>query len=402
MANYYVSPTGNNANPGTIDSPKADFSFFNSVTPKAGDTVFLRGGTYIGKHITLNSSGVAGNPITLRNYPGELPVLNGNDQASGSVCIFGSGQHYWNIIGLEIYNYYQGIIPRNNCSNIHIDSCKIHDISANAAVWFLDCTYSSLKNSLIYNNGWNHIAIQINYGPAHHIDIINNDIYGGIGSGHNLIDLNHNHGSGVSLSYFINNVNIIGNKLHDTIGGNSAIWIHGSTGAAMVPHLDYITVQDNIIDKVNRLSLDGLRYSTVINNKITNTVNGIYCVTVNWPQVSTTYSKNCVSNVGNGRAYTIDVSGSTFTIDGVSYNNSAYIQAPTTGCTTPSGIIISGLTASNRIGSPGTIDLTWTQSVPGSVSFTIDGINAGSIIGVAGLNSASLTSTEGLHEFCIN
>jgi len=52
---YYVSPTGNNANPGTLDSPKADFSWFNNQVPKGDDIVYLRGGTYTNKHMVISS-----------------------------------------------------------------------------------------------------------------------------------------------------------------------------------------------------------------------------------------------------------------------------------------------------------------------------------------------------------
>src|SRR3990172_2547185 len=41
-----------------------------------GVTLYLRGGTYY-ETVTLNASGTADRPITMRSYPGELAVLDG-------------------------------------------------------------------------------------------------------------------------------------------------------------------------------------------------------------------------------------------------------------------------------------------------------------------------------------
>ena len=43
--NYFVATNGNDTNPGTFDSPWATWGkAFTSVSVKAGDTVFFRGG----------------------------------------------------------------------------------------------------------------------------------------------------------------------------------------------------------------------------------------------------------------------------------------------------------------------------------------------------------------------
>ena len=85
-ATYYVAPAGKNTNKGTKDSPFATLNKANSVV-NAGDTVWIRGGTYLhtdtnyvkndnmfaGIHLT--KSGSSDNKrIHYLAYPGEKPV----------------------------------------------------------------------------------------------------------------------------------------------------------------------------------------------------------------------------------------------------------------------------------------------------------------------------------------
>ncbi len=81
--NYYVSPTGSDANPGTLAQPFKTISKLNAVM-QAGDTAFFRGGTYrstqgngAGTHYSINNlTGNAISPIVLMAFPGELPIFN--------------------------------------------------------------------------------------------------------------------------------------------------------------------------------------------------------------------------------------------------------------------------------------------------------------------------------------
>ena len=54
-ATYFVAPDGSNSNSGTIDKPFASMKKGHDVA-KAGDTVFMRGGTYkfSGKGLNAN------------------------------------------------------------------------------------------------------------------------------------------------------------------------------------------------------------------------------------------------------------------------------------------------------------------------------------------------------------
>ena len=77
-APYYISPTGSDHNIGTIDSPwKTLTKALNYLT--AGSTLYMRGGIYNFTSSTdiSNKNGTADNLITIENYPGESPVIDG-------------------------------------------------------------------------------------------------------------------------------------------------------------------------------------------------------------------------------------------------------------------------------------------------------------------------------------
>jgi len=92
QATYYVSPTGNDSNPGTEDEPFQTLTEARDVvrtinSNMTGDIyVYLRGGTYdITSTITFEpqDSGTNGYRIYYEAYPGEVPVLNGGTLVTG-------------------------------------------------------------------------------------------------------------------------------------------------------------------------------------------------------------------------------------------------------------------------------------------------------------------------------
>ena len=72
---YYVAPNGNDANLGTETAP---WKTLKSSIPKlkAGDTLYVRGGTYSEGIIDVSIQGTADQPIIIRNYTGEKPILD--------------------------------------------------------------------------------------------------------------------------------------------------------------------------------------------------------------------------------------------------------------------------------------------------------------------------------------
>jgi hypothetical protein len=121
-ATYYVATTGSNSAAGTISQPFATLQKSNDVAV-AGDTIYIRGGTYSlttpsnsGAGITITKSGTSDSKrIYFWAYPGEIPVFDFSKMTistSGNthgIVISGSWLHFK---GLEVRG-----VPMNTYSN---------------------------------------------------------------------------------------------------------------------------------------------------------------------------------------------------------------------------------------------------------------------------------------------
>jgi parallel beta-helix repeat protein len=98
MATYYVATTGSNSNSGSISSPWLTIKFAVSQLT-AGDTLYIRGGTYTGTNNTINSqtgtvpSGTSTSPVTICGFTGETVILKPDDQVT-PIKLTTGGPHY--------------------------------------------------------------------------------------------------------------------------------------------------------------------------------------------------------------------------------------------------------------------------------------------------------------------
>src|SRR6185503_4954386 len=105
---YYIAPTTSGTPNGSSDHPFTSFSTAIS-TAVAGDTIYVRGGTYtLSSTISIGSSknGTAANPYNLLAYPSETPILDFRNEPysasnSGMKGINLNGS-YWHIKGLTV------------------------------------------------------------------------------------------------------------------------------------------------------------------------------------------------------------------------------------------------------------------------------------------------------------
>ena len=176
---HYVSTSGNDANPGTSTSPWRTIQHAANVT-KAGDTVYVRGGTYK-EAVTVNVSGSASvGYITFQSYPGETAIVDGTGlvpPSSGQGGLVNIVDHsYIKIVGLEIRNYSTsstsrvpvGVWISGASTNIQILSNHIHNIAntansgnANAmglAVYGTNAT-TAISNLTIDGNQLDHLTL---------------------------------------------------------------------------------------------------------------------------------------------------------------------------------------------------------------------------------------------------
>jgi len=143
-SDLYVSTSGDDANPGTIERP------FRTIqraadTAKPGSTVYVRGGTYC-QRLTVKVSGDAQQGfITFRSQPGEQAVLDGwclKPPVGDTSMIELRDMLYVRIEGFEICNYRTndsrsvpgGIRVFGGGSHIEILKNNVHHIEQNSAV----------------------------------------------------------------------------------------------------------------------------------------------------------------------------------------------------------------------------------------------------------------------------
>ena len=96
----FVSPSGLDSNDGSEDRPFKTIQKAVNVA-KPGDTIYLRGGTYVGR-VYIHKSGESGKYITIRNYPGEVPIITRDDKDFYKQTILVEGASYIKIMGLKI------------------------------------------------------------------------------------------------------------------------------------------------------------------------------------------------------------------------------------------------------------------------------------------------------------
>jgi hypothetical protein len=167
---YYVSTSGSDNNPGTISQPFATWpKGFSTI--KAGDTLYIRGGTYYPGGTSFNSKnygvvinnhdGTAENPIVVMNYPGEIPVIDCRNittsTAKGGIYLLYSS--YWHIKGLTVTRVDQGIagygsggIIVHNSDNITVEQCAVHHIGGTGFHVAYNCNNILLINCDSYLN----------------------------------------------------------------------------------------------------------------------------------------------------------------------------------------------------------------------------------------------------------
>jgi len=146
---YFVSPNGNDNNPGTFNSPWYSWQK-GAEAVHAGDIVYIRGGvwdpayTYSQNFIEIiGKSGTEANPIRIFNYPGERPIIDGINMVDNGYdypCgIYLASSEYWHLKGLTVRNILQrraGVLAQGiscgACANMIYENMVVHDVEGRA------------------------------------------------------------------------------------------------------------------------------------------------------------------------------------------------------------------------------------------------------------------------------
>ncbi len=350
---FYVSPSGSDANPGTLALPwKSLGTSVNKLS--AGSTLYVRGGTYH-ETVYMSVSGTSSAPITISGYPGEIASIDGQGNIPSGYwdVLFNVNGSYINLSKLEVKNSYgMGFVitgSNNRASQIHA-----------------------------HHNMENGILIMGNYNIVENSEV-------------NLNCLSNNNGtmsrgswaSGLSAARRPTNAIMRNNKVHDNWG--EGLSTYEATGTLMEGNIVYdnystniyvsdatnVKVQRNLVygtsaPIVNSGSRVGImmgdeKYNppssniTVINNMVTGTYRNFY-----WWQGTQGGGMSNVLIAGNtfvNSRGTTDVQISSGTHSNVRYiNNIAQQDDGLSVALVPS---ISGLTFSNNL---------WSKTPPSIVN----------------------------------
>jgi hypothetical protein len=229
------APTGvfvatNGSGSGTLASPASLTAALNgSVSVAAGQTVWLRGGTYTGR-FTSNLNGNASNRITIRSYPGETAVINSTNGQGGDVLIVAgsytdvrdlevmmsdTNRYPWRDAGITVQGHHNRVI--NNY--IHDTGCGI-------------TSFSSATDITIYGN------IILNVGSGNASESCHS-VYAANASGTKIIEDNIWWGSGwFGLHLYAEGGSLRGFEVRGNVGA-------GPNLIGGLAPIDQILVEDN-------------------------------------------------------------------------------------------------------------------------------------------------------------
>jgi hypothetical protein len=164
-ADYYVAPSGNDSNAGTMAAPFATVERGQQAA-SAGDTVYVRGGVYMFSSssrtvgVSFSKAGTQSNPIRYFAYPGETPIFDlFQVTPNARVTGFDVNTSYVHIRGMEIRGVRQLITGDSWSVRIRgngnvIEQLNVHDGEAPGIF------ITSGSNNLILNCDSHH-----NYDP---------------------------------------------------------------------------------------------------------------------------------------------------------------------------------------------------------------------------------------------
>jgi hypothetical protein len=224
-SNYYVAPTGSNSNPGTEAQPWLTIQKAAGAAA-AGDTIYIKAGTYH-ERVKINVSGSSsGGFITFRNYGNDQVVVDASTIAPTEVnpnVVTIDSQKYIKLSGLEICNnvtndvniFNKGVQICGTSHHVELRNCKIHTIQ---------------NNNPSTDAGANAIGVYGTNGSTAITNIVidNCEIY----------DNHTAYSESISCDGYVDGIEISNNNVHDN--NNIGILISGGYDECPNPANDYV------------------------------------------------------------------------------------------------------------------------------------------------------------------
>jgi len=203
----YVAPNGNDSNPGTESQPWLTIQqAANTLT--AGDTAYIRAGTYA-ERVFPQNSGDAGQYITYAAYPGETATIDGASivmpEWTGLFDI--TNRAYIRVSGLRILNsgpnlHNSGILADTSSHIIIEDNYIYNSTDSGIGVWTCsDVTVDGNEVETACTRGYNEC---ISVGVTDGFEVKNNHVH-------------HSAKEGICTKDGSSNGKVFGNKVHDTV-----------------------------------------------------------------------------------------------------------------------------------------------------------------------------------------
>jgi len=167
---FYASPTGVASGNGSIGNPwPLQTALNHPAALKAGDTLWLRGGTYAGV-FTSRLTGTAAAPIQVRQYPGERATLDGGTSSSHVLTVYGSYAWFWDF---EVTSFAanHNVVAAGGVwvegANTRFINLIVHDLKGGYGFW------TSALNSEVYGNVLYHNGYGAGEGRGHNLYVQN-------------------------------------------------------------------------------------------------------------------------------------------------------------------------------------------------------------------------------------
>lgn len=245
---WFVAPDGTDGGPGSIRRPWATLSFAVSRAI-AGDTVLVREGTYR-ERLVLENSGTAEAPIVFAAFPGETPVIDGED--------------------VEQPDGWGGMVEINGVEHVELRGFHIRNSSV-CAIQANDSAFITISNNYTYNSVWPGVMV---WGTTD-VVVSGNEVVEACTGGENhqeCISLSHaerfevvgnhvHHGymEGIDVKVGCKNGSVHGNEVHDLV--RLGIYLDAYTDLS-----SDIDIYDNVVYRCR----EGIRVSSEQGGSVTN------------------------------------------------------------------------------------------------------------------------------------